>query len=283
MGMLILLGSDPEIDHARRVQSPRAAELGYARTMSELAGILDKTPVGCIDDVLARMQEIDAALPRTDGIACFNKLYLAVTTNVLAAESQRVFADPRFLKRLDVDFGNLYFAALKANEVGAADTPRAWRPLFAARARNDIAPIQFALAGMNAHINRDLPEALVQTFAALGVEMARPSPQYDDYERVDALLAQTEASVKQFYLTPLLRELDRAFGDVDDLVVNWSVREARAAAWVNGEVLWRLRAHPALAVDYLDGLDGTVGFAGRGLLLPTALGGEAAELAGGTL
>jgi len=32
--------------------------------------------------------------------------------------------------------------------------------------------------------------------------------------------------------------------------------------------LWHLRAHPSLSADYLDALDGMVGFAGRGLLVP---------------
>jgi len=40
-------------------------------------------------------------------------------------------------------------------------------------------------------------------------------------------------------------------------------------AWTNGEALWNLRGMPSLAADYVDALDGMVGFAGRGLLLPT--------------
>jgi hypothetical protein len=40
----------------------------------------------------------------------------------------------------------------------------------------DVAPIQFALAGMNAHINRDLPLALVATCTARKVAPRRGSP-----------------------------------------------------------------------------------------------------------
>jgi hypothetical protein len=234
-----------------------------------LAPILDRTPVTRIEDVLARMQEIDAALPRTDGVACFNRLYLAVTTRVIQAEGQGGFHDPAFLTALDVAFGNLYFSALKANEIAAPDTPRAWRPLFAARERPDVAPIQFALAGMNAHINRDLAPGLVQTFAAMGLEPSQSSVEWLDYQKVNGLLADTEATIKRDYFTPLLSELDRAFDGVDDVVAMWSVAEARRAAWTNAEALWRLREHPRLQADYLSVLDGMVGFASRGLLVPT--------------
>ena len=52
-----------------------------------------------------------------------------------------------------------------------ADTPSAWVPLFAQRSRRGVAPLQFALAGMNAHINRDLPVALVTTCRELGLDL----------------------------------------------------------------------------------------------------------------
>jgi hypothetical protein len=45
------------------------------------------------------------------------------------------------------------------------------------------------------------------------------------------------------------------------------VGEAREAAWTNADVLWHLRALPALQQDYLGKLDRLTGFAGRGLLL----------------
>jgi hypothetical protein len=237
--------------------------------VSALGAILAGTPVATIDDVLAVQRAIDAALPPTDGVACFNKLYLAVTTNVRAAElAGGTFADVPFLSALDVAFGNLYFAALAALESGAP-VPRAWAPLFAARERRDVAPLQFALAGMNAHINRDLPVGLVATFTGLRQAMARPSLQASDFDKVNDVLAATEQQTAATYFTPLMKTLDRTFDGVEDVVANWGVREARAAAWVNGAALWRLRGEPGLASDYLGVLDGMVGFAGRGLLVPT--------------
>jgi hypothetical protein len=237
--------------------------------MSSLAPILARTPVSTVDEVLSVQQAIDAALPPTDGVACFNRLYIAVTTALIAAAQQGTFTQPEFLSALDVAFGNLYFGALAGLENGSA-VPRAWAPLFAARSRSDVAPMQFALAGMNAHINRDLPVGLVESFAKLSLNMSRPSPQSDDFDKVNDILAATEQQMAATYFTPLLQTLDRDLDGVDDVVANWSLREARAAAWTNGAALWRLRGEPTLANDYLGALDGMVGFAGRGLLIATS-------------
>lgn len=207
------------------------------------------------------MEAILAGLPENDGVAWFTRLYLAVTENVQAALRPRAFADARFLERLDVVFANLFFAALEK-------PPRAWAPLLACRAQPDTAPIQFALCGMNAHINRDLPVALVRTAAELGVDLGRASREHRDFTKLNALLAATEAAVKREFATGIVGLADDALGKVDDRIAMWDVGRAREAAWVQGQILWRLRDLPPLSRRYLDTLDRTVGFAGRGLLVP---------------
>jgi hypothetical protein len=214
-----------------------------------------------IAQVVARMEAILSDLPKDDGVACFTRLYLAVTENVQVALKPRAFADPRFLERLDVVFANLFFAALQR-------PPRAWAPLFACRRQPDTAPIQFALCGMNAHINRDLPVALVRTAAELGVDLGRAARQHRDFTAINALLAATEAAVKRELATGIVHLADEALGKVDDRIAMWDVGRAREAAWVQGQILWRLRDLPPLSRRYLDTLDRTVGFAGRGLLVP---------------
>jgi len=239
--------------------------------VSVLGPILAQTPIATIEDAVARMTSIDAALPPVDGISCFNKLYLEVTKNVLAGVGQATFADPAFLTALDVTFANLYFAALRAYDAGSPDTPRAWQPLFADRGDRTIAPIQFALAGMNAHINRDLPVALVQTFTALGIAPSDDGPQHADFETVNKVLATTEKQVKELYLDNLTRQIDMEFHGVDDVVAIWSVTAARDAAWTNGQVLWHLRNFGPVERAYIETLDRTVGFASRGLLVSTGV------------
>ena len=225
-----------------------------------------------VPEVIARMRAIEAAGRPSDGVVCFSHLYRQVTEGVNTRLAARSFANPRFLERLDVVFANLFFGAVEANERDPARTPSAWAPLFAARSSRGIAPLQFALAGMNAHINRDLPVALVTTCEELGLELRGDSPEHSDYLLVNGLLEQVEAQVKASYLPGPLGFLDRIlhrFDRIDDVVAMWNVRRARDAAWTNGETLWALRNQELLRTEFMESLDRMVGFAGRGLLVPT--------------
>ena len=40
------------------------------------------TPVVSVAEAIARMEAIEAALPASDGLACFNRIYLDVTRQV---------------------------------------------------------------------------------------------------------------------------------------------------------------------------------------------------------
>ena len=224
-----------------------------------------------VPEVIARLDAIQAASPRSDGVACFARLYRDVTVGVAAELARSSFASPAFLARLDIVFANLFFEALETSERTPTATPSAWVPLFAARSRRGIAPLQFALAGMNAHINRDLPLALVSTCEERGIELRDDSPEHSDFLRVNDLLAKVEARVKASYVTGPLAFLDRIvhrFDRMDDIVAMWNIRRARDAAWANGETIWTLRADAHLRNDFVAALDRMVGFAGRGLLVP---------------
>ena len=224
-----------------------------------------------IADVVQRLKSIEESAPSSDGVACFARLYLAVTEEVGADLTNRGFGDARFLETLDVRFAELFFSALDAYERDPVSTPSAWVPLFAQRSRRGIAPLQFALAGMNAHINRDLPVALVATCRELGLDLREGSPEHADFERVDALLAQVERQVKSAYVTGWLAWVDRIvhrLRRIDDVMAMWDIDRARDAAWTNAQALWALGSEPPLAGDYLRALDRMVGLASRGLLIP---------------
>ena len=222
--------------------------------------------INTIDDVIAVMRAIDRALPDTDGVKWFNFLYLSVTEAVAVDTSS--WEDEPFLKHLDVVFATLYFDALRTWEQDPAKTPHAWRPLLRARYLSGRAPIQFALAGMNAHINHDLAVALDRLAALDGRYPPRGGARFNDFTRMNGLLEGREAALREQLTTGLAGKIDRAFGDVDSVVMMWNVRKAREAAWTNGELLWRLRATPRLQADYLEHLDQFASFAGRGLLVP---------------
>jgi hypothetical protein len=219
-------------------------------------------------DVIARMGALDAALPTKDGVAWFNKLYLRVTERVQERHVEGAFQSPGFLERLDVAFADLYFRAYDAVQAGNPDAvSKAWAPLFAAREKSAIAPIQFALAGMNAHINYDLPIGLVEVCADLGLPIEAGTPHHTDFEHVNELLEQVEEDVKRWFATGFVAELDHTFGRVDDVLAMWSVGRARDQAWTTARILSSL-GDGFLRDRFLHVQGRLVGAYGRGLLLP---------------
>lgn len=224
-------------------------------------------PATTIAEVIARMELISASLPERDGVARFNRMYLEVTKLVEVAAAGHDFEDPEFLARLDVVFANLYFKALSDHHLDPTSTSQAWAPLIQTRASGRIAPIQFALAGMNAHINHDLVIALVETCEELGRDPARDSGAYRDFVHVNTLLVAAQEKVEPWLKQGLLNWLDRALGRADEALEMWSIERARQAAWVQAEALWALRHEGSLTDRFLGTLARTVGFAGRGLLI----------------
>lgn len=216
--------------------------------------------------VIARMEAIDAELPRADGVAYFNRLYLAVTRAVLAATRGTTFVAPGFVDRLDVVFAGLYFDA-EATIASGASAPDAWRPLIECRA-DKREPIQFALAGMNAHINHDLPLAVVQTCAELGLVPEDGSPAHQDYEAVNDILRVVEGEVADWFSTGLIADIEAVTPkSVDEALAMWSIVAARELAWEHAEMIWRLRGTPLLERSYLDVLAHTTELAGRAMLV----------------
>ena len=233
-----------------------------------LTEILNRTPVHSIEEATAIMTAIDGILPDSDGVKWFNRLYLRVTVSVGAAVAAATFNDVAFLTKLDVVFANLYFSALAAASADIGEAPSAWRPLLRARNPPGIARIQFALAGMNAHINRDLPDGIVQSFVALGGDPITGDLRERDFDSVNDILERVEADVKTEFTVGVVGAVDRLGGPVDDAVAMWKVRAARSAAWTNAQVLWELRGVPLLRDRFFGKLDSLVGMTGRGLLLP---------------
>jgi hypothetical protein len=229
-----------------------------------LAGVIGD--VHTIEDVVAAMRAIEAALPENDGVRWFNVLYRRVTEAVQADVA--LWADWPFLQRFDVAFAKLYFDAIISWESNPAGAPKAWRPLFQARSDDKLLPLQFALAGMNAHINNDLVIALDRIARSEQQYPSRDGGRYRDFQRVNDVLERVEVELQPVLSTGVIAAIDVALGDLDTILAMWKVRHARETAWTNGEVVWHLRAAPHLRSEYLTRLDRMVGFAGRGLLAP---------------
>ncbi len=221
-------------------------------------------PSPTVADVVAQMTDLSASLPARDGVRAFNDMYLTTTLEVARALGEHRFRDREFMDRLDVNFADLYFDALDCHESDPGRAPRCWTALIAARERTGASLLQFALAGMNAHIGYDLPRALVTTTLEFGGDLD-DAGRRADFLTINEILATTQPIVKQALLVGLLDDLDDAFGEVDDQLGAWAIEQAREVAWGSAHALWALRGTRAQRL-YEHGMDRVVEMSSRGLL-----------------
>jgi len=231
-----------------------------------LALLANRAALSTIGAVIQVMQDLDNMLLSSDGLKWFNLLYLRVTQAVYEKPLAGGWHDQGWLSQLDISFAQLYFDALASSCVDPTKVPRAWMALFEARDNPDIERVQFALAGINAHINHDLPLALVQTGKGLHIPPDRNSPECSDFENVNSLLSEVMPETLNVLATGMLGELAQDMGTIGRLLAMWSVKTARDTAWTNAELLWELQNLPSLSDDLMMVLDRLSGLASRGLL-----------------
>jgi len=186
--------------------------------------------------VLDRMQQrIDDLPPDLAHRRIFAGTYRRTTEAVGAAILDARFEDPHWVEAWDVVFADLFLDAHDADRDGrTADVPRPWRLAFDAPAA--LPPLRHVLLGINAHVNYDLPQALLAVIT--DDDFADPvllDRRRRDHQRIDAVLASRVAvedgelgqgSVVDRLLTPLNRLGSKRF-----------LREAREKVWHNVEQL----------------------------------------------
>ncbi|MEW1697112.1 MULTISPECIES: DUF5995 family protein [unclassified Streptomyces] len=225
----------------------------------------DGRPLGpflAVDPVLERMRALRSAWHPADGVAVFNRVYLTVTEEIGHAVEAGGFPDRRAAGTLGTRFAERYLAAVDAVTDGAP-APACWRPLFHFRRHPGVRPLQFALAGINAHIGHDLALAVVD--ACQDLECA-PADLEDEYDRVGDVLVLLEERIREELMPgPDLLEIA---DPLTHLLGCWSLDRARDGSWLAARSLWQLRALPGLAEEFTERLDRSVGLVGRMLLTP---------------
>jgi hypothetical protein len=132
-----------------------------------------------------------------------------------------------------------------------------------------VSPLQFAIAGMNAHINHDLPHAVVDTCQRRNTT---PGPHHDDYTRVDAVLEEIDEPLRQSIIEGAVRHHRRTMAEsIENAVDQWSIGHARSSAWNRSGAFWALRTDAPATEQYESTLDDLVSVVGRCLLLPVGL------------
>lgn len=213
-----------------------------------------------IDGVLACMDSVDRALPDNDGLKWFNRLYRMVTEEVDLRPPNGGWKDAAWLDRLDVVFAGFYFRAIAAFLDNSRDAPNAWDALMESRFRTGIDRIQFAVAGMNAHINHDLALALVETNRQSGIWPTTAGPQFTDYQDVNQLLATVMPRALDVLATGILGQIAQDTGMAGRLLAFWNICKARDLAWMYAGHLRNLEGlELQLALGVQDQITGVLG------------------------
>ncbi|WP_263382493.1 DUF5995 family protein [Granulicella arctica] len=226
--------------------------------------VLTEQKPATIAEVIAKMQAIDDLLANGDGLKWFNRLYLMVTQQVDLQPPGGGWKSPVWLTQLDVTFANLYFTAVADYLVGGT-VASSWKALFEARFVVGIDRVQFALAGMNAHINHDLALALLVTDAEMGIVPSLTSAEYADYESVNTLLNLVMPAALTMLAVDTLGVLAEDTGKAGRVLAYWNMCQARDLAWNFADHLRGLAGPVRNAA--LDAQDGLTGALGRAILM----------------
>jgi len=195
-----------------------------------------------IDELIARMAALLGPLQAAgDQRQYFHATYQRTTIAVADELKRGGFTDTEWVEQWDVAFADLYLDALQTALAGGEPT-RPWAIAFGAPA--GLPALRHVLLGMNAHINYDLPQALLAVITDEQFDdpvlLARREA---DHRAIDNVLASrvaaeddelTSASGPSTLLDRLLRPLNR-------LGTQRFLREARQKVWANAIALSRAR------------------------------------------
>jgi hypothetical protein len=195
-----------------------------------------------IEALIDRMQALLGPLEAAgDPRQYFHATYLRTT--IAASEEIRRggFLDADWVERWDVAFAGLYLDALETATAGRLPA-LPWQVAFSAP--RDLPALRHVLLGMNAHINFDLPQAIVAVITDSEFDDAAVlARRKADHGTVDRVLASRVAAeeaelVKISGPGPLL---DRMLRPVSRLGTQRFLRESREKVWANAVVLSRAR------------------------------------------
>lgn len=192
---------------------------------------LSEPPIAAV--VAGMRKRLDRLPARLSHQRVFLSTYQRTTQAVGDAVEGASFEDPGWVERWDVEFADLYLTALDIELAGDGRVPRPWQLAFAASP--DLPPLRHVLLGINAHVNYDLPQALLAVIS--DDDFSDPQlmdRRRRDHERIDNVLAsRVAAEDNELTATGGATLLDRLLTPLNRLASKRFLREARQKVWHN--------------------------------------------------
>jgi hypothetical protein len=196
--------------------------------------------------LIARMEEVDRRLiAENDERRHFHGAYLRSTQAVLEEAEAGRFEDPRWAERWGLAFAELYMNAFTTWETGG-EPPGPWRVAFDASRDAQLPPVRHALLGINAHINYDLPQALLAVIDGDELrDAAIMERRAADHAHVDSILVR-RVSTEDRRIASVEDPGDRSI--IDRLMSPFNragtrrfLKEGRRKVWRNTRILGEAR------------------------------------------
>lgn len=194
-------------------------------------------------DVIEGFMELERAFEaRRDPRGAFVSAHLVTVWKIEEWMKQGRFLNNGLVARYVIAFANAYRQAVEDHETGnPSGVPSAWRQAFEAARSKRLSTLQHLMLGINAHINYDLPHAVLQ--AGLKVDCQRC---YEDHTRINEVLRYAAPFVRQrianlfqrtLHVTNWIygRAIDRAVADSFERAREHSWNMARAIAAAEGD------------------------------------------------
>lgn len=195
---------------------------------------LISSPALSIDESIVQVTHIiNWAKEHNSRLGYFAALYRKVLTATKKSVENNTFDNKIRMERLAVVFANRYINACYQHQTGQTPT-QSWLVAFNGAQAWRLIVLQHLLLGMNAHINLDLGIAVADTTPAEELPDMKP-----DFDKINLLLASMVEEVLQELaeIWPLQRIFSQYLGDIDNDIINFSMRKAREAAWSFAESL----------------------------------------------
>jgi hypothetical protein len=173
-----------------------------------------------IDAVAGELRDI--ARSATDATGYFPALYSQVTGRITTSMHAGTFPDPVEMDGFVCSFASLYIGAFQRT----IPRPFCWQATWDVAGDRRLLIVQHLLLAINAHVNHDLPFAVVAAADARGnLESIRP-----DFDAVNDVLAATYVDVQR-ELDTVSRWTNAAASIGGGRLFNFSLRAARRQAW----------------------------------------------------
>ncbi|MDP9342012.1 MAG: DUF5995 family protein [Actinomycetota bacterium] len=199
-----------------------------------------------IDELIARMEEMLVPLERADDERQhFHATYMRTSMAFRAEIERSGFLDNEWVERWDLAFAQLYLDALDLDNRGEP-TPGPWRIAFDACRQRSLPHLRYVLLGINAHVNYDLPQALLAVITDEEFDdPALTAKRASDHEHGDNILAsrvpEEDRELAKVEGPGERTLLDRALQPFNRAGTKRFLKEARRKVWANARLLSRAR------------------------------------------